>query len=834
LSSKLPGSFCIRSGLTVCLLLLFTCDILAKTTAESHPKIDGALHAVAETWLRNGRLAAAEVATSCSIKFSSDGSGLVAILEPAAGKLAEQVDLKAIEKLGLRVDSRSRNLLRIHVPPELLEQTADLPDVSYIRSPYVPTEAAIYTSQGVALTGADDLHFAGYTGQGIKAAVIDLGFQGLSSAISGGELPSDLIGLDETGTGLETGTVHGTGVAEIVYDMAPGCQLYAIKVGDSVDLENAKDYCIANGIKVINHSVGWVNSNFYDGTGTICGIANDAYNNGILWCNSAGNAARKHWQGTFADSDGDDWTEFTGTDETIDITASAGSTIRVFLSWNDWPSSHNDYDFYLKNSSMQTVASSTRAQTGFQSPTEDITYSVGTTGTYYLMVKNDGADGSHTFSIHSFYHDLLPRTEASSLTSPADAEHVMAVAAVYRGYWTTGPQESFSSRGPSNAGLIKPEISGPDGVSNSTYNPFYGTSASSPHVTGGAALLLSKYPSHTVAQLWNELVTRAIDMGDPGQDNIYGYGRLELGAPATPTPTATTTFTHTATPTYTNTATDTHTPTCTNSPTMTETPTQTEMPTSTGTPEHGTIAGVVTFLGRVDFTDRVLISLKDISGGAVIERDTLTGPAGEYALTGVSPGSYHILCSSPGYVSRLESPIEVLAGGTIVVDFVDLKGPDTNDDDSINFQDLSAFSVAYGSSGDSFPDFVPTVTPTVTPGLGSVQGTITCLGRIDQTDRATISLQDVGTGVITEYDVLVDSTGDYSVIDVPAGTYHILCHIPSRLKSMAASVIVHGGSSVTADFTGLVGCDTFESNSIDFPDLSVFSTTFGSTGDSLP
>ena len=117
---------------------------------------------------------------------------------------------------------------------------------------------------------------------------------------------------------------------------------------------------------------------------------------------------------------------------------------------------------------------------------------------------------------------------SSSLGSPADAASVMAVGAIYQGYWTTGPQESFSSRGPTNDGRIKPEICGPDGVASHTRGRFWGTSAATPHVAGAAALVLSKNPSYSVAELWIVLTSLAIDMGSPGKDNIYGHGRLNL------------------------------------------------------------------------------------------------------------------------------------------------------------------------------------------------------------------------------------------------------------------------------------------------------------------
>jgi subtilisin family serine protease len=294
--------------------------------------------------------------------------------------------------------------------------------------------------------------------------------------------------------------------------MAPQASLYLLMIGDSVDLQNATNYCITNGIDIINHSVGWYNTNYYDGTGTVAGIANNARDNGILWVNAAGNEASDgHWQGDFVDTDsdgyhefgsGDDYLDEDGRDEGSRIYATSGDTVVIYMSWDDWAAWDQDYDLHLYDSGGTPVASSIGWQNGQSPPTEAIFYDVTSTGYYEIVIQ--AYDAPQKPEIEFFaYRD-----------SGADTE-------------------SFSSQGPSNASkhsasITKPDICGPDGASNYTYNFFYGTSAASPHVAGAAALLLSENPTRTADQLQAKLEGDAIDMGTAGKDNLYGSGRLNL------------------------------------------------------------------------------------------------------------------------------------------------------------------------------------------------------------------------------------------------------------------------------------------------------------------
>jgi len=490
------------------------------------PKMESVLGMLGEKYLR-GKAVAQDFAWERKIPFQDDR--VTVILVPPLGKLAAAIDETGLVSYGVKVEVRSRHLIRARVPVSILEEVAEkVSGVSYVRLPYKPLPLAV-TSEGVSLIDASVYTSSGYEGQNTRAAIIDLGFIGLATAQVNGDLPPTVITRDYTGGGIESGTVHGTAVAEIVYDVAPQAQLYLINIGDEVDLENAKDYCISEGVDIINHSVGWVNTNFTDGAGVICGITDNARANGILWVNAAGNSAKMHYQDFFLDTDGDDWHEFTSGDETNDIQLTSLAYIYVFLTWNSWPTTDQDYDLYLFDDALNLVAWSDDWQTGTQEPTEAIYY-IAPAGTYKIAVAKYSATGDQKVKIFTFYQDLEYQTAAHSLMAPADATGVMTAAAIDQANWTTGPQESFSSQGPTNDGRIKPDISAPDGVSSFTYGTtgFFGTSASSPHVAGAAALVLSAMPGLSPNELQSYLEGWAVDMGDAGKDSIYGSGRLRL------------------------------------------------------------------------------------------------------------------------------------------------------------------------------------------------------------------------------------------------------------------------------------------------------------------
>ena len=103
-------------------------------------------------------------------------------------------------------------------------------------------------------------------------------------------------------------------------------------------------------------------------------------------------------------------------------------------------------------------------------------------------------------------------------------------------FWQDNTLEPFSSQGPTIDGRVKPDISGPDGVANDVFGSFFGTSTSAPHAAGAAALLLGANPLLDPAQLQSILQSKAIDAGAAGDDNQFGWGRLNLGTAPPPPP----------------------------------------------------------------------------------------------------------------------------------------------------------------------------------------------------------------------------------------------------------------------------------------------------------
>jgi subtilisin family serine protease len=65
----------------------------------------------------------------------------------------------------------------------------------------------------------------------------------------------------------------------------------------------------------------------------------------------------------------------------------------------------------------------------------------------------------------------------------------------------------------------------PRGTGLNGYTVFANTSSAAANASGVAALILSRFPEMTVGQLVDTILDTAVDIGAPGYDPIFGYGR---------------------------------------------------------------------------------------------------------------------------------------------------------------------------------------------------------------------------------------------------------------------------------------------------------------------
>ncbi|NQT34324.1 VCBS repeat-containing protein, partial [bacterium] len=521
---------------------LITPDSLDRS--KSDDKLETALSRLVDIYNKQDIQAAKEFARIHDLALDEDRVQVEFSLQST--HLPGEISDSELQAYGAIVDSRSLHFMIAWIPIDTLTALAAgfdiIKEIHHIRKPI-----ASVVSEGVALTGADNFHDLNVTGEGVSIAVLDGGFATAEDAQANGELPATWTGQDFTGTGLYTGSVHGAACAEIVYDMAPDADFYLVKISTNVDYENAVDWIIAQNIDVVTMSLGWMGpfSDYYRGTDAVCGKVADAYNAGIFFATSAGNEALSHHRDDFDDlGNGDNYHRFDGVASINHFGPNSGqilllprsTQIQVSLSWDDFPDSGNDFNLYLAKYSTgprtwSIIASSVDVQNGDDPPTEWIgwTTSGGDAG-YGVIVENEnGADGTD-FTIFASHDFAYPTTEGS-LSIPAMADDAFTVGAVYYSDWNDPAvqPESFSSRGPTYDGDIKPNLAAPDGTDSYVYNgEFYGTSASCPHVGGAAALLKSANPGLNNQTIANYLTGHADDVGDDGQDNLFGYGLLNL------------------------------------------------------------------------------------------------------------------------------------------------------------------------------------------------------------------------------------------------------------------------------------------------------------------
>ncbi len=450
---------------------------------------------------------------------------------------------QSLEANGIRVTASSNNLVDIIVPLSLIEramlsgdpggvfsQISGLEHVQRIRLPRTTLhDRGNVETESLTMINALTWHEAGFTGAGVKVGVLDLGFKHYQRLL-GSDLPQNVVARSFiAGVEIEeTESEHGTAVGEIIYDIAPDAALYFAAYDTDVEEFLAVDWLLEQGVQIISHSA----SSIYgpmDGSSLEARNVNQVVESGVLWVNSAGNMGENHYRAVFVDDDGDGFHEFEPGDEMLAFKPSG--RVAMALNWNAWDSGDQDLDLFIMDADGNRIASSENYQTKAGDETaEFISYRFDDEGPYFIVIYASHVTREVVLDFFIYNSSELEYiTPAYSVTTPGDAKLALTVGATY---WPDDSLEYYSSQGPTTDGRLKPDISGPTGVSSAAYGEeFYGTSAATPHVSGAAALVLSAYPGASVAELKDFLLSRAIDLGASGADTQFGYGRLWLGDP---------------------------------------------------------------------------------------------------------------------------------------------------------------------------------------------------------------------------------------------------------------------------------------------------------------
>ncbi|MCS7054030.1 MAG: S8 family serine peptidase, partial [Ignavibacterium sp.] len=353
--------------------------------------------------------------------------------------------------------------------------------------------------------GANSVWGQGFTGTGVKVAVLD---SGLDSFYEGTDLPNGYQRRDYSNypTSIDnncenTVTGHGTHVTGSVLGRgnlsnphssnngnqpfkgsAPNASLVFLKIGNDANASASSAAMIASvhsavdtfGAKIISMSYGgWYDH--HDGSSATEQKFDWAFNQGVISFVSAGNSALsgRHYSGTVAANSSTGFIQFT-------VPSSQKPTFN--LVYFDGAANSGLYMQYFNSSFVQITQIDEYPTTESSRGTESRYYQSQnnfTAGTFYLKVFNPSGQNLkfHIYEVFNAGITFASPDQFYTIGQPSSADEVIAVGAyVSRKQWwdylNNGPYSysgqnnqyqiaNFSSRGPRADEVIKPNITAP-------------------------------------------------------------------------------------------------------------------------------------------------------------------------------------------------------------------------------------------------------------------------------------------------------------------------------------------------------------------------------------
>ncbi|MFN8121775.1 MAG: S8 family serine peptidase [Thermoleophilia bacterium] len=489
--------------------------------------------------MRRRALLAAAAALACVPAAAGASEAPVAVTVQAQAGQAAHVRA-ALGRTALRVQRVRGRTLQVVAAPGRVAALRRLPGVAAAGvAPSAFEDETAVTSEGLFRTGAAAVVPAANGGEGLVIAILDLGFgNNIETLRAKNELPpaerTETRSFD-TVNGLPgrnaygNATNHGELVAQTVFDYAPKATYVFVNYRTPEDFVTAVDFLIARRPDIVVHSNNFIEGPF-DGTGPAAQAVDRAAAAGLLWFNSAGNYAQRHWAGPWADAEGDGLLDFAGAERGL-FYQGAGKPITFAVSWVQRPSGpRTDLDIALErrndDGSWTAVATSTDRQSSGAAPAERITgYLPPADGFFRLAVRLvSGPPPAGDVTVFSREVDIplvLGGSAESSVPTPGDAAGGISVGAVD---WRGDRLKSYSSHGPTADRRQKPDMVAPTDTSLAGPNGprlVGGTSNAAPNAAGAAAVIIASMRATgvnpTAADVRSLLLRDAVDLGDPAR-----------------------------------------------------------------------------------------------------------------------------------------------------------------------------------------------------------------------------------------------------------------------------------------------------------------------------
>jgi Ca2+-binding RTX toxin-like protein len=515
------------------------------------------------------------------LQMSEDGSSvLVRVTGHDIDALVPSLEGMGFETLGAAPEHHLvEGYMSIDAIPEI-ESLASEGLMGVMALPKPRTRAGLVTSQADVIQEAqrvrDELP-QGFDGTGVRIGVISDSFDvsgngSQAEDIASGDLPAEGVDILQEEPNPDFGTDEGRAMSQLIFDLAPGASQVFSTAGETETFfaQQIRDLADPNigDADIIVDDIGIPFEPFFQDGIITQAIDEVVTQEGVAYFSAAGNSARQAYESTnFAaapDSDAifegmfHDFDPGEGVDTRQLITIPSEGFLDIELQWDEpfytTDGVDTDLDFFLVEPGTSNIlAESKEDNIAFGVPGELIRFDNSNLFPIEAEVLIQLSSGSEPGRIKyiDFAQDITIQefdTQSPTVSGHPAAVNGRAVGAV--DFFNQGDTDGFSSAGPVTIlfnpdGTRKdtpevrqvPEISAIQGTDTTFFGDdiegdgnnfpnFFGTSAAAPHAAAIAALVKQANPDFTPQEIYERLESTAIDIGEPGFDDLTGFGLI--------------------------------------------------------------------------------------------------------------------------------------------------------------------------------------------------------------------------------------------------------------------------------------------------------------------